>query len=424
MEDGFDAKPFPMWDQPRQQIADKTSRDVASTLSGKTVFVYDDAFLSYDFGPSHPLRPVRLRLAAELARSTGLLEQPNVLLAKPRMADTEQVLLFHTRDYVDLVERLSRTGEGLLDLGDTPSFKGCFESSKLYVGGSILAADLLMEKKADHAFNPAGGLHHAHLGAASGFCIFNDPAIVVAYLKHRYQVKKMLYLDVDAHHGDGVMYGFYSDPSLLNIDFHQDGRYLFPGTGFPREMGEGQARGLKVNVPLLPRTGDVSYLRAFREIVPRMAKAFGPEVILMQCGADSHFDDRLANLGLTTSCYEQMGEMVHSLAHELCDGRVLLFGGGGYSLSSVARCWTLAFSKLAETQLEDQIPNSWREQYEKASGETAPIRLRDSEAEAIPEPEICAENVERVLRELKAVVPMLRRNDPRVGMSSKALFSS
>jgi len=374
-------------------------------LSRKTVFIYDDAFLSYDFGPHHPLKPVRLKLTAELARSTSLLSSSNVSLVKPVMASTEQILLFHEKEYVDLIKRSSKLGEGLLDLGDTPAFKGCFDSSRLYVGGSILAADLLMQGSIDHAFNPAGGLHHAHPGGASGFCIFNDPAIVVAYLKHRYKVKKMLYLDIDAHHGDGVMYGFYSDPSLLNIDFHEDGRYLFPGTGFIHEIGKGEARGLKVNVPLPPETGDQTYLKAFREIVPRMVEAFQPQIILMQFGADSHFDDRLANLRLTTNCYEQMIDIVHSLAHKTCKGRMLLFGGGGYSLSSVARCWTLAFAKLAEMQLSDQIPEGWRKLFEKLSEEEAPKTLRD------PEDKIGIEStayVEELLKELRRTVPMLR----------------
>jgi len=384
------------------------SLGVASRLSRKTFFVYDDAFLSYDFGPYHPLKPVRLKLATELARSMGLLDSPNVALVKPIIANVEQILLFHTKEYVDLVERSSRTGEGLLDLGDTPAFKGCFESSRLYVGGSILAADLLMQGSADHTFSPAGGLHHAHPDGASGFCVFNDPAIVVAYLKQRYQTKRMLYLDVDAHHGDGVMYGFYSDPSLLNIDFHEDGRYLFPGTGFTYETGEGEARGLKVNVSLLPGTGDQTYLKAFREIVPRMVEAFRPEIILMQCGADSHFDDRLADLRLTTNCYEEMIGIIHSLAHKICNGRILLFGGGGYSLSSVARCWTLAFAEVAEIQLGDQIPESWRKLFEKASGEEAPKELRNSGSRVATEPRACVENIERVLRELRATIPMLR----------------
>lgn len=390
---------------------------------GKEVaIVYDDTLLQYDFGPLHPLKSIRLKLAFELMKSMGLLGSSKVSIVEPTTAGVEQILLFHTLNYVNLVEKSSMTGRGLLDQGDTPAFKGCFEASKRYVGASVLASDLIMRGEVEHAFNPSGGLHHAHPARASGFCIFNDPAIVVSHLKKKYRVRKMLYLDVDAHHGDGVMYGFYSDPSLLDIDFHEDGRYLFPGTGFSHETGEGEARGLKVNIPLLPLTGDRSYLKAFHEIVPKLVRSFKPEVILMQCGADAHFDDRLANLRLSTKCYEKIVDIIHSLAHEVSNGRLLLLGGGGYSLSSVARCWTLAFAKMAETELEDEIPQNWRAFYERLSAEEAPDRLRDSTGRAEKEPNESHENVKQVLNELNATIPMLSWNGLPNPPSSKALF--
>jgi len=377
-------------------------------LTGKTALIYSDALMSYDFGPHHPLKPIRLKLAVELSKSMGVLGSSGASLVEPIKADVQDILLFHTREYVDLIERSSMTGRGLLNQGDTPAFKGCFESSQLYVGGSIQAADLVMEGKADHVFNPAGGLHHAHRDRASGFCIFNDPAIVITRLKQKYLTKRILYLDVDAHHGDGVMYGFYSDPSVANIDLHEDGRYLFPGTGFTNETGEGEARGLKINVPLPPFTGDEAYLTTFHEIVPRVARSFRPEVILMQCGADSHFDDGLANLSLSTNCYEEMAHITHGLAHEVCGGRLLLFGGGGYSLSSVARCWTLVLAVAAGVELGEKIPQGWTDLYKSLAGESAPESLRDSKEQTCESCEESLENVKRVLIELKSIIPMLR----------------
>lgn len=392
----------------QHDLLHKMLQGVTSPLSGKTVLVYDDTLLSYDFGPHHPLKPIRLKLAVELSKSIGVLKSSKVSLVEPSKADVEQILLFHTREYVNLVERSSMTGRGLLDQGDTPAFKGCFESSKLYVGGSIQASDLVMQGKANHAFNPAGGLHHAHHDRASGFCIFNDAAVVISHLKRNYHTKRILYLDVDAHHGDGVMYGFYSDPSVADIDFHEDGKYLFPGTGFTHEVGEGEAEGLKINVPLLPLTADEAYLAAFREIVPRIVRSYRPEIILMQCGADSHFDDGLANLCLSTNCYEEMVHLTHDLAHEICSGRLLLFGGGGYSLGSVARCWTLALAAMADVEFENKIPQAWAELYESLFKEEAPENLRDPAHHIRKSPEVSLENVKRVLAELKATIPMLR----------------
>jgi acetoin utilization protein AcuC len=298
-------------------------------------------------------------------------------VVKPRLASREEILLFHEEDYVRLVEQYSNRGSGLLDMGDTPAFKGCYEATSLVVGASIVAVDAVMRGGLSHAFNPSGGLHHAHPERASGFCIFNDPAVVIAHLKSEYNLTRIVYLDIDAHHGDGVMYGYYDDPSVLDIDFHESGNFLFPGTGFPDEIGKGEARGLKLNIPLPPSTGDEAYLDAFEQIVPDALKKYRPEIILVQCGADGHIDDRLAHLRLTTKVYTEVVSQMHNLAHDLCNGRLLLFGGGGYTLANVPRVWTVAFSTLAGVKPSDEIPSEWSKEFEKAAKEDPPHKLYD-----------------------------------------------
>jgi acetoin utilization protein AcuC len=346
-------------------------------LGGRTGLVWDDGFVSYNLGPSHPLRPVRVKLTFELIKAKKILENQDVEILKARTATREEIGLFHEDSYIKLVESYSKKGSGLLDAGDTPAFNGCYEATSLVVGASLSAADAIMAGKVSHAFNPSGGLHHAHPERASGFCIFNDPAVVISYLKSKYRLKRILYLDIDAHHGDGVMYGYYDDPSVLDIDFHESGRFLFPGTGFPDETGKGPARGLKLNVPLPPSTGDQAYLDAFRQVVPDAVKDFKPEIILVQCGADGHLDDKLAHLRLTTKVYSDVVGEMHGLAHELCGGRFLLFGGGGYTLGNVPRVWTVAFAKLADAGLTNEIPAEWSREFSNSIDEIPPTTLHD-----------------------------------------------
>ncbi len=369
-------------------------------MTGKTGLVWDEGFLNYNFGPQHPLRPIRVKLTYELIRSKGILQQETVEVIKPRRASREEILLFHEEDYVRLVEQYSKKGSGLLDMGDTPAFKGCYEATSLVAGASIVAANEVMGGRLSHAFNPSGGLHHAHPERASGFCIFNDPAVVIAHLKSKYNLKRIVYLDIDAHHGDGVMYGYYDDPAVMDVDFHESGKFLFPGTGFPDEIGKGAAKGLKLNIPLPPSTGDEAYLDAFRRIVPDTLRKFRPEIILFQCGADGHLDDRLAHLRLTTNVYAEVVSQMHDLAHQLCNGRLLLFGGGGYTLANVPRVWTVSFSTLAGVKLDDEIPSDWSKEFEKTTREDPPPKLYDKPTS----------DDERTLKEVRQAVNELHMN--------------
>ena len=369
--------------------------------------VYTEKFQQYDFGPSHPLKPTRLKLTFELMRSLELLTASNVAVEEPRMASRQELRLFHSEEYLQLVEQMSRTGSGLLDMGDTPAFKGCFDASALAVGASLTAVDLVMSRKSNHAMNIAGGLHHAHPDRASGFCVFNDPAIAIAYLKEKYHVQRILYLDVDAHHGDGVMYGFYDDPALLDIDFHEDGRHLFPGTGFISEIGEGKGSGFKINIPLPPFMGDDGYLKLFGEIVPKAVRKFRPEILLMQCGADAHANDLLAHLRLTSKTYREATRIVDELSHEVADSRLILFGGGGYNPANVARTWTLVAGTAAGCLLPNEIPEDWRKLFEALIGESAPTTLDSQYAYHDLSDELTSEAVNSVLNDLMRRINLL-----------------
>ena len=352
-----------------------------------------------------------MKLTYELMKAVNLLSCPNVKVREPREASREELLLFHDEEYLDLVKRVSETGSGYLDMGDTPAFKGCYEASALGAGASLEAVDLVMSGRVTHAMNIAGGLHHAHRNRASGFCIFNDPAISIAYLKQRYGIKRLLYLDVDAHHGDGVMYGFYSDPDVLDIDFHEDGHHLFPGTGFTDEIGEGKASGLKINVPLLPFVDDETYLGLFNQIVPLAVRNFQPEIILLQCGADSHANDLLAHLQITATSYREIAAIVHDLAQEVAQGRLVVFGGGGYNIANVARTWTLVASVLANFNLVDVIPDNWKRHFEALVGESAPDHVDSrNEARAGLVQEKMSQRTNDILQDLRHRISLLKQD--------------
>jgi acetoin utilization protein AcuC len=370
--------------------------------------VYSETFQQYDFGPTHPLKPTRLKLTYELMKAIGLLSAQNVKVISPREATREDLLLFHREEYLRYVKQMSEIGTGYLDMGDTPVFKGCYEASALATGASLTAVESVMSGKVTHAINIAGGLHHAHPDRASGFCIFNDPAVCIAYLKKNYGLERILYLDVDAHHGDGVMYGFYSDPALLDIDFHEDGHHLFPGTGFAKEVGADKAIGLKVNVPLPPFAGDDTYLTLFEKIVPVAVTKYRPQMLLLQCGADSHANDLLAHLQITTRTYRKVVEAVHKMAHEMADGRLVIFGGGGYNIANVARTWTAAACVLAKFDPPNITPPGWRKMFEALVGERAPEAMySDGEARREVSHDLAESQAARVFDDLKARIPLL-----------------
>ncbi|MFX0088411.1 MAG: acetoin utilization protein AcuC [Candidatus Hodarchaeota archaeon] len=359
------------------KIEEKTMRD-------KTAFIYSDDFVKYDFGRFHPLNQVRIPLHYKLFREIGgfersdiFLYEPRIFLYEPRIAADEELELVHSKQYIERIRKISLSGTGHLDGGDTPAFKGMYEAGKMAAGATLMAADLIMAGEVDYAWNPGGGFHHASREQASGFCIFNDVALAIQYLIEKYKISRVLYLDIDAHHADGVQEIFYSNPKVLTISFHESGKYIFPGTGFTEETGVGDAKGYSVNVPLQPYTSNKEYLYAFREIVPPLVDAFKPEVIIHQCGADAHFLDRLAHLGLTTTAYAEIAATMHFLAHKHSKGRYIATGGGGYSINATTRVWTVIVSVVSETAIPKEAPLAWREEYQRLTGERAPETILD-----------------------------------------------
>ena len=314
-------------------------------MSGKTGFVYSEDYMKYDFGPTHPLRPIRLKLTYDLLRETKVLGDPSIETYQPRQATENELLTVHTKEYIEEVKSFSKTGVGYLDSGDTPAFKGVFEATQFAVGSTLACVERVAEGRLDHAFNPVGGLHHATRDSSAGFCVFNDIGIAIEVLRQRYGIKSILYVDIDVHHGDGVYYSYDSDPEVHIFDVHEDGRYIYPGTGFEGDQGVGPARGTKINVPLPPMTGD----EGIEELLPRLelfAKLSSPEFIILQAGADGLRGDPIGGLEYTPDAHRMVARRLHSVAHELCKGRLVGLGGGGYSKENCAAAWGAVVREL------------------------------------------------------------------------------
>jgi acetoin utilization protein AcuC len=336
--------------------------------------VWDPQFRSYDFGPGHPFNEASRDFAVRLLETALTPEQRSTIdwLREVGPAETPTLLTFHDAAYLSQIRAASAArSRWPLDSGDTPAFPGCFEASARIVAGTDLAVRRVLDR-GGIAFAPAGGLHHAHRNHASGFCIFNDLAVGIATALasgHR-----VAYVDVDVHHGDGVMYGFYGTGRLLDIDFHQDGRTLFPGTGHVTETGEGDGAGLKVNVPLPPGAGDDALVPLVRRVVPPLIREFRPDLLVVQHGIDGHWGDPLAQLQYTPAGYTAVDLMLLELAREH-GGRLVVTGGGGYRPSSVARTLARAAFPLAGLALPPDgapLPQDWQVDYFETFGVPAP----------------------------------------------------
>ncbi|MGP3983852.1 acetoin utilization protein AcuC [Streptomyces sp. KR80] len=351
-------------------------------MSGRAQLMWDEAVTGYDFGPGHPMDPVRLALTMRLVEAFGLDRELDVVSAKS--AGESTLRLVHRADYVEAVRRVSadpKSADGSYGLGteDDPAFAGMHEASALIAGQSVGAAETVWRGEARHAVNFSGGLHHAMPGSAAGFCIYNDASLAVARLLEL-GAERIAYVDVDVHHGDGVQAAFWDDPRVLTISIHEHPRTLFPQTGWPEETGGPDAAGGAVNVALPAGTGDAGWLRAFHAVVPELLEAFRPQVLVTQHGADTHFEDPLAHLAVSLDAQRMVAEACHRLAHEHAEGRWVALGGGGYAVVDVVpRAWTHLVGIAAGRPIppESEVPEDWRHQVYARARQLAPVRMTD-----------------------------------------------
>ena len=327
----------------------------------RAAFVYEDKLSQHVLRPDHPFRPVRLRHVFDLLQAYEAFNEPNSRLVHPRTATDEDLTLIHKRDYVNAVRTYSATGAedrlanryGFSMMGDNPIYKGMFEANNLAVGATMEAARLVISGESDRAFSPAGGLHHAMPERASGFCVFNDAAIAIEWMQR--QGLRVAYVDIDAHHGDGVERAFYETDQVLTVSIHESGRYLFPGTGSADDIGTGRGRGYAVNLPLEPYTDDDIYLWLLETAVMPLVQAFNPDVLVTQLGIDTHFSDPLTHLHLSVQGFTRAVELLSGLCP-----RWLALGGGGYAPDAVARGWAQAYGVMLQRQWPERIPDSMR----------------------------------------------------------------
>lgn len=321
-------------------------------------FIYTDTYLDYDYGPTHPLQVIRLKMTYDLIKAYGLLDLPSVQFVSTVKAEEKDLASYHSEEYLNILRQADKghlSGNAFsygLGPGDNPIFRGLYSWSLLTTGATLQAVDFVAEGKGEIAFNIAGGLHHAMRARASGFCYINDP--VIGIMKLVKSGKRVAYIDIDAHHGDGVQKAFYETNQVLTISLHETGYTLFPGTGFEHEIGKGEGEGYSVNLPFPPGTDDEVFSWAFEEVVPELVQAFKPDVVVTQLGVDTFYNDPLTNIHLSIYGYERVLRKMKDLAP-----RWVALGGGGYNISNVARAWTLAWAVMNGAELNEELPESF-----------------------------------------------------------------
>ncbi len=312
-------------------------------MKSEVLLFVGEALGNYGFPDGHPFSVDRQGAFWKEAQKQDLDKQ--VTLAAPRRASREELLRFHDEKHVSWVETRSRIGSGHLDYGDTPAFPGVLEAASAVTGSALEGLHRVMAGEARLTFQPIGGMHHARRGRSAGFCVFNDLGAVIDTLRAQYGIRRVAYVDIDVHHGDGVFYSYESDPDLIFADIHEDGRFLYPGTGFSEETGTGEAEGTKLNLPMAPGTGDKDFFAAWERVLSHLRR-HKPEFFILQAGADSLAGDPLAHLSLSPAAHAHATRTLLELAEETAKGRLMVFGGGGYNLGNLASAWTGVLAEL------------------------------------------------------------------------------
>jgi len=342
-----------------------------------TPFIYSSHFQAYNFGPGHPFTPLRWKALRELVEASAL----PVAWIESNASSDEEILTVHSAEFVSAVKAASdaisfiHPGYFGLGTGDVPTFLGMHDATAHVVGGTVAAGEAVASGTAKKSLQLSGGLHHAMRDRASGFCVYNDQAVVIRNLRSRGW--RVAYIDIDVHHGDGVQAIFYEDPNVLTVSLHESGAYLFPGTGSILETGGAGAEGTSVNVPLHPGTDDASYLDSFDAVVPEIVRQFAPDVIVLECGADAHAIDPLAHIGLTTHGFSDVLDRILALADEAAAGRLVAALGGGYAFDSTLRVWSMLAYKLCQIPLPELLPEQWFSKWETALTDRAWTRWHD-----------------------------------------------
>jgi acetoin utilization protein AcuC len=376
----------------------------------RAALIWDPALAEYDLGPSHPLNPLRLTLTVDLMEAFGLLAPDDVI--SPREASDKELLLVHSGGYIEAVRHAGDWASDFrpaMGLGteDNPIYPGMHEIAALTCGGSIRGIEEVLSGRRGRTFSIAGGMHHAHRSRAAGFSVYNDAAVGIAVARLQEPDLRVLYVDIDAHHGDGVQEAFAGSAEVLTISIHESGLYAFPGTGFPGEIGYGPGEGYSANVPLPAYATDACFALAFEDVVSPLAHAFRPDIVVAQMGVDAHHADPQTEMGLTLPGYRSLVRGIIGLADDLCEGRIAALGGGGYHIVDVVPlAWTWALAELGGVTLCDEVPEAWRERVRSRIGCEPPTSM--GEHDRLDSPEGRDENVlaltaERVRETRKAV---------------------